>query len=64
MQKTQDYLNDEEAARYLRLSPQTLRNWRSRGNKGPVHIKAGRRVLYAFEDLKAFMDSNKVQTAQ
>ena len=59
MQKTENFLNDREAASFLRLSPQTLRNWRSQC-RGPVYIKAGRAIRYAMEDLRAFMDQNRV----
>jgi hypothetical protein len=62
MQKVEDYLNDVEAAKFLRLSPQTLRNWRTQC-RGPVYIKAGRAIRYAIEDLRAFMEQNRVKNA-
>ena len=62
MQKVSDYLNDLEAAKFLRLSPQTLRNWRTQ-SRGPVYIKAGRAIRYAIEDLRAYMDQNRVNNA-
>ena len=60
MQKNRNFLNDVEAAEFLRLSPQTLRNWRTQC-RGPVYIKAGRAIRYALEDLRAFMDENRVE---
>ena len=61
MQKVEDYLNDVEAAKFLRLSPQTLRNWRSQC-RGPAYIKAGRRAIrYSSDDLRKFMDQNRVE---
>ena len=59
MQKMENFLNDEEAAKFLRLSPQTLRNWRTQ-SRGPAYIKAGRAIRYAMEDLRAFMNQNRV----
>jgi chromatin segregation and condensation protein Rec8/ScpA/Scc1 (kleisin family) len=62
MEKVEHYLNDREAAKFLRLSPQTLRNWRSQC-RGPVYIRAGRRILYSIDDLKQFMANNRVEAA-
>lgn len=47
------YLNEREAADYLRLSPKTLTRWRWAG-RGPVFRKFGRAVRYAVVDLEAF----------
>jgi hypothetical protein len=60
MQKVEDFLNDVEAARFLRLSPQTLRNWRCQC-RGPVYVKAGRAIRYAMTDLRAYMEQNRVE---
>lgn len=60
MEKVENYLNDREAAKFLNLSPQTLRNWRAQC-QGPAYIKVGRRsVRYDIDDLKAFMEGNRV----
>jgi hypothetical protein len=59
MQKMEDYLNDVEAAEFLRLSPQTLRNWRTQ-SRGPAYIRAGRAIRYSSEDLKTYMNQNRV----
>jgi hypothetical protein len=59
MQKMEDYLNDVEAAKVLRLSPQTLRNWRTQ-SRGPAYSRAGRAIRYAIDDLRAYMDQNRV----
>ena len=59
MQKSADYLNDVEAAKFLRLSPQTLRNWRTQ-SRGPAYSRAGRAIRYSMEDLRAFMNENRV----
>jgi len=55
-------MNDVQAAKFLRLSPQTLRNWRSQC-RGPVYIRAGRAIRYAMADLRAFMEQNRVTNA-
>jgi hypothetical protein len=49
------YLNNAEAAAYLRLSPRTLEKQRVLGG-GPRFHKFGRRVLYAVTDLDAWAD--------
>ena len=37
MQKTENFMNDKEAAEFLRLSPQTLRNWRTQSRGTGLH---------------------------
>lgn len=49
-----DYLTTEELADLLRTSPESCRYWRHVG-KGPRSFKVGRRVLYAREDVEAFI---------
>ena len=46
-------LNEHEAARLLRISVQTLRNWRF-SRTGPKYYKVGRTVRYDPSDLRAF----------
>ena len=61
MQKIEHFLNDREAARFLGLRPQTLRNWRTQ-SRGPAYSRAGQRAIrYSMEDLLAFMEQNKVK---
>jgi predicted DNA-binding transcriptional regulator AlpA len=40
-----EYLDTDQLAAYLHVSPQTLRQWRWLG-QGPAGFKVGRRVLY------------------
>lgn len=47
-------LTTEELADLLRTSPESCRYWRHVG-KGPKSFKVGRRVLYAREDVEAFL---------
>lgn len=49
------YLTTEETAQLLRTSPETIRYWRHI-HKGPASFKVGRRVLYAAEDVEAFVE--------
>lgn len=52
------YLNTKEAARYLGLSPVTLR-MRRRAGKGPQFVRVGRSIRYHIRDLVAFLkDAN------
>lgn len=48
------YLRTPEAARFLGLSDRTLEKHRSYGT-GPVYRKIGGRVVYALEDLQAWV---------
>jgi hypothetical protein len=47
------FLDNQQAADYLRLSPRTLDRQRVTG-EGPQFRKFGRRVIYAIEDLEAW----------
>ena len=49
-----DYLTTEEVAELLRTTPETVRYWKH-VKKGPKSFKVGRRVLYAREDVEAFV---------
>jgi excisionase family DNA binding protein len=49
------FLTTQEVAEALRTSPETVRFWRHK-NKGPKSFKVGRRVLYAAEDVEAFIE--------
>ncbi len=48
------YLTTTEVAELLRTPVETVRYWRHVG-KGPKSFKVGRRVLYALEDVEAFL---------
>jgi hypothetical protein len=50
------FLNNDQAARYLNLSPRTLEKHRVIGG-GPRFRKFGRRVVYAFADLDAWANA-------
>ena len=51
-----DLLDEREAAAFLRVAVQTLRNWRWRG-EGPRFRKIGlRMVRYRRADLEAFIE--------
>jgi len=49
------YLRTPEAARFLGLSGRTLEKHRTYGT-GPTYRKIGGRVVYALEDLQAWVD--------
>lgn len=49
-----DYFTTEEFADLVRSPAETVRYWRHVG-KGPKSFKIGRRVLYAREDVEAFI---------
>ncbi|PJE43109.1 MAG: DNA-binding protein [Pseudomonas sp.] len=56
----QRYLNNDEAASYLRLSPRTLEKQRVIGG-GPRFRKFGRRVMYAVADLDSWADQRSFE---
>lgn len=47
----------DEAAQFLRTTRAQLSQDRYQG-RGPRYVKLGRRVLYRWEDLRAYVDSN------
>lgn len=57
------YLRTPEAARFLSLSHRTLEKHRSYGT-GPIYRKIGGRVVYAIEDLQAWVErGTKISTS-
>ena len=50
-----EFLTNDEAAAFLRLSPRTLEKQRVLGG-GPRYRKFGARVLYAVSDLRTWAD--------
>lgn len=59
--KTKEYMDEEEAARYLGYAPNTLRMWRS-SRIGPVFCKKGG-IKYRRQDLDEWMLSNRILTS-
>ena len=55
------FLNNDEAAQFLNLSPRTLEKQRVIGG-GPRFRKFGRRVLYALSDLEVWANSRTFET--
>jgi hypothetical protein len=58
MEKEQ-VVNDVQAARYLGLAPQSLRNMRHYG-KGPAYCKLGSRVVYKLSDLEQYLEQRRI----
>jgi predicted DNA-binding transcriptional regulator AlpA len=57
-------LTEPEAARYLRLSPHSLRGFRYR-RQGPSHIKmGGKKIAYRLSDLEAWVEARCVDNSQ
>lgn len=52
------YMTTAEVAELLRMPTESVRFWRHVG-KGPASFKVGRRVLYAVEDVEAFIEQAK-----
>ena len=52
-----DLLSELEVSASLSISPQTLRNWRAKG-EGPRFVKVGKRVVRYFRsDVDAFIEA-------
>lgn len=47
-------LTENEAAKFLRISPFTLQGWRHKGG-GPRFVRIGRNIRYALLDLERFV---------
>lgn len=58
-----EILDNEGAARYLKLAPQTLNALRCHGGS-PRWIKAGRRVLYDRADLDLWLDERRTNSTR
>ena len=56
-------LPEDEAARELKVKPQTLGAWRHRG-QGPVDIKIGKLVFYRPSDIRAYVASRVVRPTE
>lgn len=50
------FMTGTDLASLCHTSPETVRYWRHVG-KGPKSFKVGRRVLYAVEDVEAWLES-------
>ena len=58
-----DHMREEEAAPFLALSPNTLRQWRAQG-RGPTYRKLGGTVLYTRKDLEDWSAQNRTFTIE
>jgi len=56
------YLDTRSAARFLSVSEDTLRAWRSR-KKGPAYTKVEGAVRYSINDLEEYLSAHRVQHA-
>jgi DNA-binding transcriptional MerR regulator len=57
-------LTPQQAADFLKVSPRTLRYWRSIGD-GPAFLKLGSALYrYSLDSLTAYVDSRKVDPSQ
>ena len=54
------FLNDEEAAEFLRVSVDTIRRWRLE-RKGPRYRRHGSLIRYAISDLIIFSDRSAIE---
>lgn len=57
------YTEEEAAALLLLNSTTTLATWRSQ-NRGPRHVKLGKRVFYVASDISEWVVSERARQAQ
>jgi len=56
-----EHMSEDEAALYLNIAANTLRNWRAQ-KTGPTYHKAGRSVRYDRADLDAWKARQRILT--
>ena len=56
-------LPEDEAARELKVKPQTLGAWRHRG-QGPAFVKIGKLVFYRPSDIRRYVKSRVVRPTE
>lgn len=56
-----DLLNEEQAANFLQVRPNTLAVWRSTKRYAIPFVKIGACVRYKRADLEAFIQENRVE---
>lgn len=61
MKSAPETMNEAEAAEFLRMSANTLRNYRVE-KRGPKYCKNGSRVIYRRSDLESWLESQSVHT--
>ena len=61
--KLEKVLTPDEVAEILKVKPQTLAAWRTRG-VGPAFVRVtGRKILYRESDLVHWLDERTIKTA-
>lgn len=55
-----ELMNTSELAEFLRTTPNAIRVMRARG-KGPPFLKVSKEVLYDVNDIKKWLEQNKVR---
>lgn len=58
--KSAEFLTTSEVAEILQVEPETVSDWRARG-EGPPHYRVGRAIRYKRADLDAWLASNRVE---
>lgn len=56
---TSQRLTLRQAAEFLGISYQTLRNWRSEGRPTPPSYQIGAKVVYRLADLESWMEARR-----
>ena len=56
-------INEKQAAKFLGVAVQTLRNWRHH-RTGPAYIKMGRSVRYQIDDLQSYIDKRRIDPSR
>jgi hypothetical protein len=59
----EDLIPEADAARELRVKPQTLGAWRFRG-QGPAYVRIGKLIFYTPSSLRAYIASRTVRPTE
>lgn len=54
-------MTEKETADLLRMKPQTLSVWRSRGGRGPAYIKVGASIRYQRFEVEKWLQKQTVK---
>ena len=57
-------VNPEKAAELIDSTPGSLEKDRAVGHLGIPYVKAGKRIMYCLNDLRAWLEAKKIQPKQ
>jgi len=64
MSSVNKLVDEEEAAKFLNVSPRSMSKWRSTKEHGIPFVKIGRAVRYSIEDLESYIEKHTHNKAE